>query len=666
MTNLPRELPNDIPRELHDELGRLLSAQRDGELAADDAARLRWLVANNAQAREMYVYYSLFCGSLEWDHTAWNREHQGPLSRAPAASAPVVGGLSQFSFDENGTVSLLPDQSEIQNPKSQIPNSSPILGFLGSAYHGISGYIGDHEWAQGVLGGTVFLALLFAVLGSIENPIITWRATRLQPQDNQVVDVPAVRAARLTGVYDCRWTGSFHPPRNEVLNVDDYINLASGLAEVTYDSGAKVLLQGPCTYKIESPSSGYLRVGRLTARVKGNEELRTKKEELPAPTSSLPLPTSSFVVNTPTATVTDLGTEFGVDVDGVGATDSLVFVGSVKVNTVVDDGQKQAGVVTLKANESARVERQQGGKQYVVRRDVVKPEGFVRPDQIQEWLAMVREAAAKRQQEAEEPKEPPLDLTQFHRWQNFSKELCQRDDLLAYYDFQWDPNDKRDEWNHQLLRNKAKTAPGIFGRHYDGQLWGAITMGMTEGRFPGKHALKFDCRDDGVKVDIPVACQQMTLVTWVQVEQLARPLNALFCPQQWNSAGQVAWQINNAGKLIFSVHGAFAQTSVLPTDALRTAMKNWCCLAVAYDSNRGQTRCYINGALLADSAVSGRQPAIIGQAWIGSFPGDPPDPNPGHRTIRAGMDEFMIFKAALSSEEIGRIYEEGKPATKDQ
>ena len=268
----------------------------------------------------------------------------------------------------------------------------------------MSGYIGDHDWAKGMLGGTVFLALLFAVLGSIEI-FSRWRqANRPQPQDNQVVDVPAVRAAKLTGVYDCRWTGNFRPPRNEVLNVDDYINLASGLAEVTYDSGAKVLLQGPCTYKIESPSSGYLKVGRLTARVKGNEELGTKKEELPAPTSSLLLPTSSFVVNTPTATVTDLGTEFGVDVDKQGATDSLVFVGSVKLETPVADGEKAGREVTLIENQSAHVE-QQDGKQYVVRRDVVKPEGFVRPDQIQEWLAMAREAAAKRNEAARPSKE---------------------------------------------------------------------------------------------------------------------------------------------------------------------------------------------------------------------------------------------------------------------
>ena len=488
--------------------------------------------------------------------------------------------------------------------------------------------------------------------------------------------VPAVRAAQLTGVFDCRWTGTFHPPLHEVLNVDDYINLASGLAEVTYDSGAKVLLQGPCTYKIESPSSGYLRVGRLTARVKGNEELRTKKEELPAPTSSLPLPTSSFVVNTPTATVTDLGTEFGVDVDKQGTTDSLVFVGSVKVNTVVGDGQKQAGEVTLIENQSARVERQ-GGKQYVVRRDVVKSDNFVRPDQIQEWVAMAREAAAKRKAEAEKPKEPPLDLTQFHRWQKFSKELCQRDDLLAYYDFQWDPDDKRDADNHELLRNKAKTAGGgLFGRNYDGQLSGAIEMGMIEGRFPGKHALKFEGHDDAVRINIPVECKQLTLATWVNIEQLSKPITALLTADGWAEPGMVHWQIhdgrliggNNVGGQVMSlsVFGvtpkSFGEVSetVLDGDSLR----RWRFLAATWDGPAGEVAFYVDGAPAGKRTIaSSTSPAKLGQAMIGAW--EPAGRTFDTRFLEGRMDEFMIFNAALSAEEIRAMYEAEKPITED-
>ena len=504
-------------------------------------------------------------------------------------------------------------------------------------------------------------------MGSIEI-ISRWRlANRPQPQDNQVVDVPAVpavRAAKLTGVFDCRWTGSFHPPLNEVLDVNDYINLASGLAEVTYDSGAKVLLQGPCTYKIESPSSGYLKVGRLTARVKGNEERGTKKEELPAPTSSLLLPTSSFVVNTPTATVTDLGTEFGVDVDGAGATDSLVFVGSVKVNTVVGDGQKQAGEVTLIENQSARVERQ-GGKQYVVRRDVVKPEGFVRPDHIQDWLAMAREAAAKRKAEAEKPKEPEPDLTQFHRWEAFSNELRQRDDLLAYYDFQYDPTDKRDSENHELLRNKAKTAPGIFGRNYDGQLWGSVNMGMIEGRFPGKTALKSDCNGDAVRINIPIECRQMTLAAWVRFEQPPKELAALLMSDGWNEPGKMCWALGKAGSMKFAYFDGKNSRACESPPAVRVdpaSLGQWQLLAIALDQDAESMVFYADGEPIDRQALPSATPSplfALNKATIMAW--NPLQIAGDERPLMGTMDELMIFNKSLPAEEIRRMYEEGKP-----
>ena len=45
------------------------------------------------------------------------------------------------------------------------------------------------------------------------------------------------------------------------------IALASGLMEITYDTGAKVILQGPVTYEVESANGGFLSVGKLTARL---------------------------------------------------------------------------------------------------------------------------------------------------------------------------------------------------------------------------------------------------------------------------------------------------------------------------------------------------------------------------------------------------------------
>ena len=41
--------------------------------------------------------------------------------------------------------------------------------------------------------------------------------------------------------------------------------------EITYDTGAKVILQGPVTYVVESKDGGFLSLGKLTARVEKRE-----------------------------------------------------------------------------------------------------------------------------------------------------------------------------------------------------------------------------------------------------------------------------------------------------------------------------------------------------------------------------------------------------------
>ena len=120
--------------------------------------------------------------------------------------------------------------------------------------------------------------------------------------------------------------------------------LASGFLEITYDTGAKVILQGPCTYEVESASGGFLSLGKLTARVeKRNDEGGMMNDELQ--TQRADIHHSSFIthhlfaVRTPTAVVTDLGTEFGVEVNRSGATRSYVFLGRIELQPAEGDGR---------------------------------------------------------------------------------------------------------------------------------------------------------------------------------------------------------------------------------------------------------------------------------------------------------------------------------------
>ena len=115
------------------------------------------------------------------------------------------------------------------------------------------------------------------------------------------------------------------------------------------------------TYEVESVAGGYLSVGKLTAK------LEKANKKLPSPAcgrggggegglnqndrlqSAAPL----FAVRTPTAVVTDLGTEFGIEVSDEGVTDTQVFVGKVQVAPIAPQGNGKSEL--LRAGQAAQV-----------------------------------------------------------------------------------------------------------------------------------------------------------------------------------------------------------------------------------------------------------------------------------------------------------------------
>ena len=205
--------------------------------------------------------------------------------------------------------------------------------------------------------------------------------------DNVAHSRPTV--GRITGMVDCRWEGKKgdSPPLCEapegpfrqrgtvplfpLVTLGDRFALASGLMEITYDTGAKVILQGPVTYEVESASGGYLSVGKLTARVESAKQQAAISKSPNFQISKL------FLVKTPTATVTDLGTEFGVEVEKRGSTVSHVFRGSVRLEATSADGRVQGMVRVLNENESAQVANHDGNR-VVLLKAPVRVSCFVR------------------------------------------------------------------------------------------------------------------------------------------------------------------------------------------------------------------------------------------------------------------------------------------------
>ncbi len=263
----------------------------------------------------------------------------------------------------------------IETPETPPPVQLPA-GFLGGAWQGTVSYFSQ-------IGPLSYL-LAVAITGAMLLGFWAIKVTHYQ----HIAEAPAQSApseampemvfvGRITGMVDVKWSDDprFLPPLSSRAYVPlgrKYI-LDSGLLEITYDSGAKVILEGPCTYEVESENGGYLALGKLTARVeKKRSEVRSQRSDH-SPLS--PLPSPLFSVRTPTALITDLGTEFGVEVDHSGATQSHVFQGKVEVR--LTDGGGEARAIQLGANESARVEPGTD-RIVVVHRAAVQPNTFAR------------------------------------------------------------------------------------------------------------------------------------------------------------------------------------------------------------------------------------------------------------------------------------------------
>ena len=258
-------------------------------------------------------------------------------------------------------VSPLPYAVQFEPAEEPTLISAPTV--LSTAFHGTIGYF-SHEMPFSFLVGAALTSLLVLIawLVPVSSPVEIANNKSSIPLVAQRQFTPESKmeiVGRITGMADVKWAdiNASTETGNGVLLGRKYV-LSSGLMEITYDTGAKVILQGPVTYEVESKNGGFLPIGKLTGKVE-NEAAR------------------GFSVRTPTATVTDLSTEFGVEVSKEGNTTSHVFRGSVEIQAIAADGKKEGNAQVLRENQLARVEKNSGNRITVIVKPA-KPADFVR------------------------------------------------------------------------------------------------------------------------------------------------------------------------------------------------------------------------------------------------------------------------------------------------
>ena len=225
-------------------------------------------LAESREARKIYAGYAAIRALLELEApTLAGDEKSENSGQWPVASGP-------WSDSEIHPSSLIPHPSSFIPHPSSIP---PIIIDPSPTLHSpVGSFVFSHIAAAVILG----IGLLIGLAWRISLPTD-------ERQEPGGTGFASVMVGRITALADCQWSkqgggrkaeggNSLIPNHQSLIPIflGDRLVLSSGLMKITYDTGAKVLLQGPCTYEIDSDRSGFLAVGRLTARVEKGSEAR--------------------------------------------------------------------------------------------------------------------------------------------------------------------------------------------------------------------------------------------------------------------------------------------------------------------------------------------------------------------------------------------------------
>ncbi len=380
------------------------AALHDGSLEPADFLRLEERLNGDREVRRLYVRYMRICAGLAWDFSdgAEAADAATPATTIPentaAGSTPAILLESEDDFSvqisvfsgagrgepplkqpsprpspirgegENAPAAAGSGAASSSGPASDPsahgpqPPASPVLGFLG----GVMDYVARSRtlmfWliAATICGWFVFQAASVIIgrfrsdQGEVADRTVPAPA-RVASDEPAPIDVRSGKiVARLTNAIDCDWLFSrrlngqasadaSEPvvlPLGTQLPAGQSLDLRGGLAEITFDSGAKIILHGPARFTVGDARGGDLQLGRLTAKV--------------------PHTAVGFTVNTPAGKVVDLGTEFGVAVNAAQLTEVVVFVGQVAVSagsgsSSGNGGGELTNTVRVSAGQAVRV-----------------------------------------------------------------------------------------------------------------------------------------------------------------------------------------------------------------------------------------------------------------------------------------------------------------------
>ena len=431
---------------------------------------------------------------------------------------------------------------------------------------------------------------------------------------SEPVEVVETGCAVLSRIVDAKFADGANYQEGDSLQPGQF-KLLSGAVQIDFFSGANMLMDESAELNLVSAWEAECVQGKVTMHV--------------------PPPAIGFRLLLPGMKVVDLGTEFAVEVDGE------------ESSLHVFDGEVEAHV----SGSQMQIIREGNSLKKTTDRPVV--EGVSKPADFPSVEEFERRKEEYYQRKTKQ-------------WRAAMNTVRSDERIIGCYQFRrWEDG----KWDRLVNNFAIPKRPYSHGS--------AVGTRWIDGRWPTKSALEFKSPGDRVRINLGKdEYDGLTMAAWICVDGLDRKYNALLLSDGYDD-GEPHWQIDQSGRLMFSV----SDMRSAPADEARlkpyrhdqiyysppvvhNAGRHWHHVAVTFDSTSGEAVQYFDGnevsREISEHNRNGRK-VTFGQCAIGNW-GLPVEGVPFPvRNLNGRVDEFLIYKAPLSTDEIKHLYQVGIP-----
>ncbi len=293
------------------ELAELIVLSMEGHANAEQTRRLQQILLESAPARQ--YYYEVIASYIGLNSPEVLRE----LNGKPDTVRNYISLYDELANqEEQAPTVLLPRKRKgwkwRKKPRRQEP---------------------EHEIVETVqvprplIKRNYFAMKFFAACAAVFLALLVYVYYHPRPVERYV--------AHIDDVLHVQWSqGSVLPGNRTSLSDRGFYSLLSGYVRMQFDSGAEAVIEGPSVFRCNSENSLFLEQGKVFVKVAPGQE--------------------GFVVRTPSAKITDLGTQFGVYVRPGGLVEVQMIEGKALVE--YDNGAAGKEAVVLSAGKALSID----------------------------------------------------------------------------------------------------------------------------------------------------------------------------------------------------------------------------------------------------------------------------------------------------------------------